>query len=282
MVSSALERFEIPLVAAKPLAHCVCAGFESSAIRYVVYYWLTDLKAYLETDSRVRVHVYAALGRAGMEIPISRSDLYLHSARTMAATMGANEQKSRVELLRSLELFAPLTDDETHALATQLTPTPFAPSDIATRQGEPSDSLYILARGEVAIFRDGEHPKQGRKLLAKLTAPAFFGEMGLLTGQARTATIIAECRWQSRAMGRQVLADLLQYKIPALQQAGVDTSEARTVESAMRPETRAAACVSPSASYSAVEVSYSCRAAWTSRWSAGSPTTASAGPCAMA
>src|SRR5439155_674988 len=55
-----------------------------------------------------------------------------------------------------------------------------------------SDSLYILARGEVAIFRDGEHPKQGRKLLAKLTAPAFFGEMGLLTGQARTATIVAE------------------------------------------------------------------------------------------
>jgi len=192
VVSSALERFEIPLVAAKPLAHCVCAGFDSSAIKYVVYYWLTDLKAYLETDSRVRVHVYAALGRAGMEIPISRSDLYLHSARTMAMTMGANEQRSRVELLRSLELFAPLTDDEKHALATQLTPTPFAPSDIATRQGEPSDSLYILARGEVAIFRDGEHPRQGRKLLAKLTAPAFFGEMGLLTGQARTATIIAD------------------------------------------------------------------------------------------
>ncbi|TMG87608.1 MAG: mechanosensitive ion channel [Betaproteobacteria bacterium] len=192
VASAALERVEIPLVAAKPMAHCVCAGFDSSAIKYVVYYWLTDLKAYLETDSRVRVHVYAALGRAGMEIPISRSDLYLHSARTMAATMGVSEQRSRVALLRSLELFAPLTDDETHALATQLTPTPFAPSDIATKQGEPSDSLYILARGEVAIFRDGEHPKQGRKLLAKLAAPAFFGEMGLLTGQARTATIIAE------------------------------------------------------------------------------------------
>ena len=56
-------------------------------------------------------------------------------------------------LLRSLELFAPLTDDETHALAAQLIGTPFGPGDIATRQGEPSDSLYILARGQVAIFR---------------------------------------------------------------------------------------------------------------------------------
>ena len=66
-----------------------------------------------------------------------------------------------------------------------------ASGDVVTKQGEPSDSLYILARGDVAIFRDGEHGK-GRKLLAKLAAPAFFGEMGLLTGQARTATIVAE------------------------------------------------------------------------------------------
>lgn len=191
VVASALERLEVPLVAAKPAAHCVCAGFDASAIKYVVYYWLTDIKSYLEADSRVRVHVFAALGRAGMEIPITRQDLYLHSARQMVTTLGATEQTSRVGLLRSLELFAPLTDDETHALAAQLRPAPLAPGDIVTRQGEPSDSLYILARGDVAIFRDGEHGK-GRKLLAKLPAPAFFGEMGLLTGQARTATIIAE------------------------------------------------------------------------------------------
>src|SRR5437762_30535 len=167
VVHAALERAEIPFVATDPMAHCVCAGFDPSAIKYVVYYWLTDIKSYLITDSRVRVHVYAALGRAGMEIPISRQDLYLHSARTMAATMGASEQKSRTSLLRSLELFAPLNDDETHALAAQLRPAPMAAGDVITQQGEPSDSLYILARGGVEIFRDGEH-RQGRKLLAKL------------------------------------------------------------------------------------------------------------------
>ena len=191
VVASALERMEVPLVATKPMAHCVCAEFDSSAIKYVVYYWLTDMKYYLETDSQVRLHIYAALGRSGMEFPVSRQELYLHSARRLAAMLGENEQKSRVTLLRSLELFTPLTDDETQALAAQLRVAPLAPGDIVTRQGEPSDSLYILARGEVAILRDSEHGK-GRKRLAKLGAPAFFGEMGLLTGQARTATIIAE------------------------------------------------------------------------------------------
>jgi small-conductance mechanosensitive channel/CRP-like cAMP-binding protein len=193
VVNAALERVTIPFVAAEPMAHCVCAGFDASAIKYVVYYWLTDIGSYMIADSQVRVHIYAALGRAGMEIPISRSDLYLHSARSLHETRSGHEQASRVALLHSLELFAPLTDDERQALAAQLIPTPLALGDVATKQGEPSDSLYILARGQVGIFRDADHDAPStRHRLATLSAPAYFGEMGLLTGQARTATIAAE------------------------------------------------------------------------------------------
>jgi small-conductance mechanosensitive channel/CRP-like cAMP-binding protein len=193
VVAGALDRVEIPYVAADPMPQCACAGFDTTAIKYVVYYWLTDIKTYLVTDSRMRVHVFAALGRAGMEMPIARGEVYLHSARQAHAKRAALEGAARVELLHSLELFAALTDDEAQALATQLIPTPFAAGDICTKQGEPSDSLYILARGEVGIFRDAEEGMPpGRNRLAKLAGPAFFGEMGLLTGQARTATVAAE------------------------------------------------------------------------------------------
>jgi small-conductance mechanosensitive channel/CRP-like cAMP-binding protein len=239
VVHSALERLELPLVASHPRPLCVCAGFDPSAIRYVVYYWLADLKSYLQTDSRVRVHVFAALGRAGMEVPITRQDLYLHSARAMAANLGSVEQKSRVQLLRSLELFAPLTDDETHALAAQLRLAPMASGDMITRQGEPSDSLFILARGEVAIYRDGEH-RQGRKLLAKLSAPAFFGEMGLLTGQARTATILAETEvlcyrldkhgFEAIIQARPELADAMSRTVTARQAANDATLASLSAE----------------------------------------------------
>jgi CRP-like cAMP-binding protein len=96
-------------------------------------------------------------------------------------------------LLESLELLSSLTDDERQALGTQLSARPFAPGDVCTRQGDPSDSLYILARGDVGIFRDPEPGSGGtRQRLTKLSGPSYFGEMGLLTGQARTATIIAE------------------------------------------------------------------------------------------
>ena len=193
VANAALERVDIPWVAADPPANCVCAGFDSNAIKYTVYYWLTDIKQYMVTDSRVRVHVCAALARAGMDIPIARSDVYLHSARSMHATKSAEEQAYRVTLLQSLNLFTSLTEEETQSLARLLIPTPLALGDVATQQGEPSDSLYILARGQVAIFREATDVKPPvRQRLATLPAPQYFGEMGLLTGQARTATIIAE------------------------------------------------------------------------------------------
>ena len=192
VVNAALQRAEVPFVAPEPRPQCICTGFDSSAIKYVVFYWVTDIKSYLVTDSRVRIQVFAALGRAGMEIPISRQDLYVHSARNMQLERTTHEQGTRVELLRSLDIFDSLTDDEAHALAAQVTARPFAHGDLATRQGDPSDSLYILARGEVGIFRDNEGGGRGRQRLNRLSAPGYFGEMGLLTGQARTATVVAE------------------------------------------------------------------------------------------
>jgi small-conductance mechanosensitive channel/CRP-like cAMP-binding protein len=249
VVHAALERAEIPSVAKDPMAHCVCAGFDASAIKYVVYYWLTDIKSYLVTDSRVRVHVYAALSRAGMEIPISRSDLYLHSARTLRLTKSEHEQQARVALLRSLELFAPLTEDETHALAAQLIGTPFAPGDIVTRQGEPSDSLYILAHGAVVIYRDaapGTTPPRQR--LATLQAPAYFGEMGLLTGQARTATIVAESEILCYRLDKRAFEDIIQAR-PELADAMSHTVAARQAANdatlaSLSAEARAKATVS--------------------------------------
>ena len=245
VVNAALERVTIPFVATEPKAHCICAGFDASAIKYVVYYWLTDIGSYIITDSRVRVHAYAALGRAGMEIPISRSDLYLHSARNLQQTKSGREQASRVALLHSLELFAPLTDDERQALAAQLIPTPLALGDVATKQGEPSDSLYILARGQVGIFRDADQDTPPtRHRLATLSAPNYFGEMGLLTGEGRTATIAAESEvlcyqlekrgFEAIIRARPELAEAISQTVAARQTANEATLASLSVEARAR------------------------------------------------
>ena len=188
-VESALARAEIPNVAARPRPDVLCTGFGESAFHYVVRYWLTDLVQDAWTDSQIRLHVAATLARQRMEIPYPHRVLLRGKAQDGQA---AREQSARRVTLATLDLFVPLTDAERGALAADLADCPFVANDVIARQREPADSLFILARGRVSVFDEGAEGSGARNRLATLEAPACFGEMGLLTGQARGATVIAD------------------------------------------------------------------------------------------
>ena len=144
------------------------------------------------TDSQIRAHVFATLARHDMEIPLPRRVLL--TQRTLDAKRAAvagRDLAVRVDVLGRLRLFSSLTDGERRALAAELAEAPYLAGDIVSREGEVSDSMFVLAGGSVAVYRGGGGRGDPRKLLTELTAPDYFGEMGLLTGQARSATVIA-------------------------------------------------------------------------------------------
>ncbi len=226
VVDDALARADIVNVARAPAPSCICWSFDPSAIRYVIRYWLTNLVEDEWTDSEIRVHAFAALAREGMEIPIPRHEVFMNPASEVRRTAEAREREARVLLLKSLELFAPLTDEERLALASELKPSPFVVGDIATRQGEPADSLYILARGQVGIFHDSTDGTPARQRLATLHGPAYFGEMGLLTGQPRGATVAAESDVLCYRLGKPGFEAILRSR-PELAQALSQTVVAR-------------------------------------------------------
>ncbi len=191
VVEAALARAEIRNVATTPHASVVCTGFGDSGIQYIARYRLTDLLHDLWTDSQVRLHIQATLARHHMEIPFPRRVMIPGTGRD-APELHEQELAARCETLAQIELFAALTDAERRALANELANFPFVANDVIARQGEAADSLYILARGRVAVFDDSSGGTGARDRLATLDAPAYFGEMGLLMGQARGATIIAQ------------------------------------------------------------------------------------------
>jgi len=188
-VEAALERAEIPNVAKSPHPDVLCRHFGDSAYEYVARYWLTNLAQDSWTDSQVRLHVAATLARHGMEVPYPHRVLIRPKSTEIRH---ARESAERLATLGELDLFTPLTNAEREALAGDLADYPFVGHDVIARQGEPADSLFILARGRVAVFDDSAGGTGVRDRLATLCAPAYFGEMGLLTGQARSATVIAE------------------------------------------------------------------------------------------
>jgi CRP-like cAMP-binding protein len=123
--------------------------------------------------------------------------------------------------------------------------------DIISREGEVSDSMYILARGGVGIFRGGTPGEPQRTRLAELPAPNYFGEMGLLTGQARTATVIAQgevlCYRLERAgfdailRARPELAGAISQTVAGRQAANDATLRALTEEARARRASGSAA-----------------------------------------
>jgi small-conductance mechanosensitive channel/CRP-like cAMP-binding protein len=190
-VETALMRAEMMNVATNPALRVTCRGFGDNAILYTVLYWLVDLRQDLQTDSQVRVHVHAALTREGMEIPLPHRILIDGGVTQTGATQRTLAE--RVATVGKLELFAPLTEDERRAMTTELADCMYVRNDTISRRGEAADAMFVLARGTVAIYGDADPTSgQARPRLATLAAPNYFGEMGLLTGQARAATVVAE------------------------------------------------------------------------------------------
>jgi CRP-like cAMP-binding protein len=85
-------------------------------------------------------------------------------------------------------LFAQLPAAEQQALASQLVRAPFAEGDVMARQGAVAHWLYLIVQGEAKVLVEGPG---GPKKVGKLRDGDFFGETGMLTGEARLATVVA-------------------------------------------------------------------------------------------
>jgi len=89
----------------------------------------------------------------------------------------------------STPLFEGFSQDELAAVIRGLKLLGFAPGDIIVAEGGPGDSLFILASGSVKAFV--RNPKGSYVKVNELGEGAFFGEIAVLTGRPRTATITA-------------------------------------------------------------------------------------------
>jgi len=92
--------------------------------------------------------------------------------------------------LDRVDLFHSLTPEERVFVSNHMIYAPFAAGETCTKQGAVAHWLYVLCSGKVEIRR---HVEGGTltKAVATLEAPTFFGEMGLMTGEPRTADVVA-------------------------------------------------------------------------------------------
>jgi len=103
----------------------------------------------------------------------------------------------------STPLFEGFAQDELVAVIHGLKLLSFAPGDIIVAEGGPGDSLFILASGSVKAFV--RNPRGDYVKVNELGEGAFFGEIAVLTGRPRTATITAATACELLELDRKAL-----------------------------------------------------------------------------
>jgi small-conductance mechanosensitive channel/CRP-like cAMP-binding protein len=246
-IEAALRAETIANIAAEPPPHCIMWEFKESYGSYAVRYWLTDIAPNDLTNSVVRSVIYAALKREGISPSIPAQSIFLtEEDGNRRDRKEGEEMMRRVQALRGMDIFAPLTDEERRELAGRLRSAPFVRGENIVRQGAMGDWLYILCRGEAQV-RVASDDGQTSRPVASLKAGDFFGEMGLMTGGERTASVVALSDVGCYRLDKHDLTDILKRrpeiaedmaKVLAKRRAELDAVREGLNEEAMRSRMR--------------------------------------------
>ncbi len=179
---------QLPRVSSEQPPSCTCIELGEHHARYQVRYWLTELGRFVSTDSVVRTRIYFVLSRLGALWPPPIPIHLLEQTEADRVNERQSERNRRAAVLASVELFADLPWDDLLALADELRPMPYSRGETVMQEGAAGHSVYVLAAGKVGVKLSVGDAKEK---VAELTAPSFFGEMSLLAGVPRAATVVA-------------------------------------------------------------------------------------------
>ena len=190
-VEAALRSALIPYVAPDPPPQCVLMDIGESQCRFAVRYWLTDPAIDDPTDSIVRTRVFFALARARIQLSMPAHAIFLtHDDDARGREKASEELGKKVDALRQVDVLRALDDKDLHHLATELRYSPFTRGEVLTRQGAEAHWLYLIVEGTVSVRVMNEETGLEREV-NQLGPGNFFGEMSLMTGEKRTATVVA-------------------------------------------------------------------------------------------
>lgn len=186
-VIGVLERAvrNLEYVSAEMPALARVAEFQDSGILYEVKYWTRRYELSDGINAEIRKAIWYAFQRAGISIPFP--------IRTFARLRQAPQQPvtptAVAASIEQTEVFRPLSAEEKQTLLEGIRVEVFGRGETILRAGEPGDSMFILREGTVSVRRSAA---TGGKEVAQLGPGEMFGEMALLTGEPRGATVVAE------------------------------------------------------------------------------------------
>ena len=199
-----------------PAPDIMTKEYGDSAILYDVRFWISDYSQHQHVKDDVLSRIWYALHRAGISVPFPIRDVNL---RSITEEVLAKERQSKLEMvihvLRQVEIFKPLNDGQIASLAGGSDSRMYYAGETLMRQDEIGETLYVVESGRARI--EFVNSKGALKQLGHGSSGDVFGEMSLLTGERRRASVIAESEVHVVVVGKNALADALRDDLSSLE-----------------------------------------------------------------
>jgi small-conductance mechanosensitive channel/CRP-like cAMP-binding protein len=226
-----------------PAPSVVTNDFKERGVEYWVRLFTTDFDKRDRVDGMARDRIWYALARHGIEIPVATHQVRLTQLPMPVVESPATAVDRRGESLRRIGMLAMLGAEQMGRLAEQSVERVYAAGEPVIRQNDPGDSMFVIMGGRVEVTaREADAPPVR---LATLQAGDYFGEMTLMTGAPRSATVTAVAETRLLEIGkesfRQMLAaqpGLVDQLGAALQQRLSERDQAMAGADRMEPESQ--------------------------------------------
>jgi small-conductance mechanosensitive channel/CRP-like cAMP-binding protein len=156
--------------------------FAASSITYRVRFWIEDFENDDVTQDSVRRSIYYEMSRQGIDIPFP---IQIEYSKEVVVEEPEKRTDRFLQMVGAVPVLAALPLDGRRAIAQGAVERLYGNGEMIVKEGEPGESLFIVCRGQVAITIGKGHE------VARTKAGGYFGEMSLLTGEPRSATVKA-------------------------------------------------------------------------------------------
>ncbi|MGH9146403.1 MAG: mechanosensitive ion channel domain-containing protein [Vicinamibacterales bacterium] len=172
-----------PLVLKAPMPDVLLSDFGNSAIVYRVRFWVDDYSRDEVVRDRIRSGIYYAFQRRQIEIPYP---IQVEYSREWPSGRSADRTAGLLRLAESIDLLQSLTPAERAELVDLSTERLYGDNETVVRQGEPGSSMFLIYSGRLRVTVEPSGAE-----VAVVEAGGYIGEMSLLTGDVRSATVTA-------------------------------------------------------------------------------------------
>lgn len=197
----------VPGVLTSPAPSVLLRSFAQSGMVYQLQFWIDDFGARDRIESSVRQRVWSSFQRAGIVIPFPIRTLYTHAITPETeAEAQRKEIAARKAALEEVDFIATLPEGPRERLAIASKTCHYMPGEVVIRQGDTGSELYIVQKGEVVVLIGRAQGSVAE--VARLGPGKFFGEMSLMTGEKRAATVQATTDTDLVLVGKAAFHDI--------------------------------------------------------------------------